>query len=87
MRVAGTSPAAGAFSPALLLPICSASIALALLSIWRGSPQAMLYYPVLVNAALLGCSRGASSTANDRERIARATTRDVPARRRPTSDT
>ena len=42
----------GAFGTPQLLATCGA-ILLALVSLWRGSAKAMLYYPVLVNAAML----------------------------------
>jgi len=89
MRVAGTSPAAGAFSPALLLPICIGSIALALLSIWRGSPQAMLYYPVLVERRAPRDVRAGASSTRQRSWSGSLVPRPETClrRRRPTSDT
>jgi len=70
---------AGSFGTAQLLAICVGAIGLASLTIWRDSPQAMLYYPVLVNAVFLAVF--AWSLFNQPtvvERIARATTRDLP---------
>ncbi len=70
---------ASPFGTMELLAICAGAIALALLTIWRGSPKAMLYYPVLVNVVLLavfGWSLFHPPTVV--ERIARATTRDLP---------
>jgi len=51
-RLGGAARFAGAFGMPQLLTICGV-IVLALVSILRGSPEAMLYYPVLVNAAML----------------------------------
>ena len=36
-----------------LVFFCGGAIALALISVWRDSPDALLYYPVLMNAAML----------------------------------
>jgi uncharacterized membrane protein len=36
-----------------LLLFCGGAIALALVSVWRDSPDALLYYPVFMNAAML----------------------------------
>ena len=51
-RLGGAARFAGAFGMPQLLTICGV-IVLALVSIWRGTADAMLYYPVLVNAAML----------------------------------
>ncbi len=62
-----------------LLLICCGAIALAIVSIWRGSSSAMLYYPVLVNTVMLivfGGSLLASQTVV--ERIARLRHKGLP---------
>jgi uncharacterized membrane protein len=62
-----------------LFLICCGAIALALVSIWRGSPTALLYYPVLVNGVLLivfGASLSAAQTVV--ERIARLRHKELP---------
>jgi uncharacterized membrane protein len=79
LRFGPGSRSARAFGTGEMLAICVGAIVLALLTIWRGSPQAMLYYPVLVNAvflAVFGWSLFHPPTVV--ERIARATTRDLP---------
>ena len=68
---------------AALVPICAGAIALALVSLLSGSANAVLYYPVLVNAVLLALF--ASSLAFPPtivERIARARTPALPAEAR-----
>jgi len=65
-------------APELLL-ICCGAIALALVSIWRGSSTALLYYPVLVNGVLLivfGASLFSAQTVV--ERIARLRHEKLP---------
>jgi len=70
---------AGTFGTAEMLAICIGAIVLALLTIWRGSPQAMLYYPALVNAVFLAVfAWSLFHPPTVVERIARATTRDLP---------
>jgi uncharacterized membrane protein len=79
LRLAPAARPAGAFGTAQMLAICVGAIGLALLTIWRGSPQAMLYYPVLMNAVFLAAF--AWSLFNPPtvvERIARASRHDVP---------
>lgn len=51
----GSSPpeARAVFGTPQVVSICLGAIVLALASAWSGSPDAMLYYPVLVNAILL----------------------------------
>jgi uncharacterized membrane protein len=44
---------AGAFGSRELLLFCGGAITLALVSVWRDSPDAILYYPVFMNAAML----------------------------------
>jgi len=44
---------AGAFGSRELLFFCGGAITLALLSVWRDSPDAILFYPVFMNAAML----------------------------------
>jgi uncharacterized membrane protein len=79
LRLAPAAQPAGAFGTAQLIAICLGAIALALLTIWRGSPQAMLYYPVLVNAVLLAVfAWSVFHPPTVVERIARATKRDLP---------
>ncbi len=69
----------GAFGTAQMLTICVGAISLSLLTILRGSPQPMLYYPVLVNAAFLAVfAWSLFRPPTVVERIARATTRDLP---------
>jgi uncharacterized membrane protein len=61
------------------LLVCGGAIALALISIWRGSTSAMLYYPVLVNGVMLivfGASLFSPPTVV--ERIARLRHHDLP---------
>jgi len=53
LRFGPTARIAGAFGSRQLLLVCGGAIALALVSLWSDSPGAMLYYPVLMNAALL----------------------------------
>jgi uncharacterized membrane protein len=43
----------GPFTRAQVVIICSAGVLLAVLSLLRGSPKLVLYYPVLINAGLL----------------------------------
>jgi uncharacterized membrane protein len=84
LRLAPTAKPAGAFGTAQLLAACLGAIGLALLTIWRGSPQAMLYYPVLMNAVLLAVfAWSVIHPPTIVERIARSTTRDLPARAVP----
>jgi uncharacterized membrane protein len=74
---------AGAFGTPQLLVTCSA-IALAGVSLWRGSSDAMLFYPVLVNLAMLvffGTSLVAPPTIV--ERIARNSEPNLPAQAIP----
>jgi len=79
LRVAPGARRAGAFGRAQLLAICVGAIGLALLTIWRGEPRAMLYYPVLVNAVFLAVfAWSLFHPPTVVERIARATTRDLP---------
>ncbi len=79
LRLAPAARPAAAFSTAQLLAVCVGAIAIALLTIWRGSSQAMLYYPVLVNAVFLAVfSWSLFRPPTMVERIARATTRDLP---------
>ena len=62
-----------------LFLICCGAIALALVSIWRGSPTALFYYPVLVNGVLLivfGASLSSAQTVV--ERIARLRHKELP---------
>jgi uncharacterized membrane protein len=62
-----------------LLLICCGAIALALVSLWRGSSSAMLYYPVLVNAVMLIVFAGSLvSPPTVVERIARLRHKDLP---------
>jgi uncharacterized membrane protein len=78
-RLTSAERPAGAFGAPELLAVCVGSIGLALLTIWRGSPQAMLYYPVLVNGVLLAAfAWSLFHPPTVVERIARATTRDLP---------
>jgi uncharacterized membrane protein len=68
-----------AFGTRALLIVCCGAIALALVSIWRGSSSAMLYYPVLVNGVMLivfGASLFFPPTVV--ERIARLRRGDLP---------
>jgi uncharacterized membrane protein len=51
-RLGGAARFGGAFGMPQLLTTCGV-IVLALVSIFSGSPEAMLYYPVLVNTAML----------------------------------
>jgi uncharacterized membrane protein len=44
---------AGSFGSRDLLLFCGATIALALISVWRDSPDALLFYPAFMNAAML----------------------------------
>ena len=84
LRLAPAARPAAAFGTAQLIAICIGAIALALLTIWRGSPQAMLYYPVLVNAVLLAVfAWSVFRPPTVVERIARATSRDLPPRAVP----
>jgi uncharacterized membrane protein len=53
LRFGPTARIAGAFGARHLLLVCGGAIVLALISLWRNSPDAMLYYPVLMNAAML----------------------------------
>ncbi len=79
LRLAPAARPAPAFGAAQLIAICIGAIALALLTIWRGSPRAMLYYPVLVNAVLLALfAWSLFRPPTVVERIARATTRELP---------
>jgi uncharacterized membrane protein len=79
LRVAPAARRAGTFGRAQLLAICVGAIGLALLTIWRGSARAMLYYPVLVNAVFLAVfAWSLFHPPTMVERIARATTRDLP---------
>jgi len=79
-RMGASSPAA----PAALggreqLLICCGAVTLALLSIWSGSSNAMLYYPVLVNAVLLAAFAGSLFfPPTIVERIARLRDNDLP---------
>ena len=67
-----------------LLLICCGAIALALVSIWRGSSSAMLYYPVLVNGVMLVAFGGSLfSPPTVVERIARLRDKDLPAQAIP----
>jgi uncharacterized membrane protein len=62
-----------------LIMICGGAIVLALVSMWRNSPDAMLYYPVLVNAVMLllfAASLAYPPTVV--ERIARLRDRNLP---------
>jgi uncharacterized membrane protein len=62
-----------------LLLICCGAIALALVSLWRGSASAMLYYPVLVNAVMLIVFGGSFfSPQTVVERIARLRHKALP---------
>jgi uncharacterized membrane protein len=62
-----------------LLFICCGAVTLALISIWRGSSNAMLYYPVLVNAVLLAAfAGGLFFPPTIVERIARLRDNDLP---------
>jgi uncharacterized membrane protein len=62
-----------------LLLICCGAIALALVSMWRGSSSAMLYYPVLVNAVMLIVfASSLVSPPTVVERIARLRHKDLP---------
>jgi uncharacterized membrane protein len=77
LRVSSDAPRA--LAPQLLL-ICGGAIVLALVSMWSGSPDAMLYYPVLVNAVmLLLFSASLVYPPTVVERIARLRDRDLPA--------
>jgi uncharacterized membrane protein len=79
LRFAPAAQPARTFGTGEMLAICVGAIALALLTIWRGSPQAMLYYPVLVNAVFLAVfAWSLFHPPTVVERIARATTPDVP---------
>jgi uncharacterized membrane protein len=79
LRFAPSARPARAFGAGEMLAICVGAIALALLTIWRGSPQAMLYYPALVNAVLLAVfAWSLVHPPTVVERIARATTGDLP---------
>jgi len=63
-----------------LLLICCGAIALALVTLWRGSSSAMLYYPVLVNGVMLVAFAGSLlSPPTVVERIARLRDKDLPA--------
>jgi uncharacterized membrane protein len=64
--------------PEILL-ICGGAIALGIVSVWRSSPAAILYYPAVVNAILLlifATSLVRPPTVV--ERIARSRDRDLP---------
>jgi uncharacterized membrane protein len=62
-----------------LLLICCGAVALALVSIWRGSSNAMLYYPVLVNGVMLIAFGGSLlSPPTVVERIARLRDKNLP---------
>ena len=62
-----------------LMLICCGAVTLALVSIWRGSSNAMLYYPVLVNAVLLAAFAGSLFfRPTIVERIARLRDSDLP---------
>jgi uncharacterized membrane protein len=52
MRSGRAARVVSAFGGPQLLASCGA-IVLALVSMWRGSAEALLYYPVLMNAAML----------------------------------
>jgi len=76
---APTAPAQAALGARELLLICCGAIALALVSMWRGSSNAMLYYPVLVSAVLLIAFGGSLfSPPTVVERIARLRDKDLP---------
>jgi uncharacterized membrane protein len=78
LRFGRAARLAGALGTPQLLVILSA-LALALLSLWRGSSEALLYYPVLVNFAMLlvfGASLVSQPTIV--ERIARSWDPDLP---------
>jgi uncharacterized membrane protein len=82
MRWQRAARVVGAYGTPQLLATCGA-IVLALVSMWRGSSKAMLYYPVLVNAAMLllfGSSLAFPPTIV--ERIARFRHPHLPERRR-----
>lgn len=67
-----------------LLLICCGAIALALVSLLRGSSSAMLYYPVLVNGVMLVAFGGSLfSPQTVVERIARLRDKDLPAQAIP----
>lgn len=67
------------FGPRELLVICCGAIVLALVSMWRSSSSAMLYYPVLVNGVMLIVFGGSLfSPPTVVERIARRLHKDLP---------
>jgi uncharacterized membrane protein len=66
------------------LLVCCGAIALALVSIWRGSSSAMLYYPVLVNGVMLIVFGGSLfSPPTVVERIARLRHKELPSQAIP----
>jgi uncharacterized membrane protein len=76
---APTAQAQGALGTRELLLICCGAVALALVSMWRGSSNAMLYYPVLVSAVMLIAFGGSLfSPPTVVERIARLRDKDLP---------
>src|SRR5688572_20386418 len=78
VRFGSSARLARAFGTPQLLVICGAMV-LALVSMWRGSHDAMLYYPVLMNAGMLlvfGSSLVSPPTIV--ERIARLRHPDLP---------
>lgn len=78
LRFGSSARLARAFGTPQLLVIGGA-VVLALVSMWRGSHEAMLYYPVLMNAGMLllfGSSLVSPPTIV--ERIARLRHRDLP---------
>jgi uncharacterized membrane protein len=78
LRFGRTARLAGAVGAPQMLVILSA-LALALLSLWRGSSEALLYYPVLVNLAmLLAFGASLASPPTIVERIARSWHPDLP---------
>lgn len=83
LRFGGAARLAAAFGAPQLVLICGA-VALALASMWHGSPEAMLYYPVLMNAAML-LSFGSSLVFPPSivERIARLRHPDLPQQATP----
>src|SRR4051794_2778823 len=84
LRFAPAAQPAGTFGAGESIAICVGAIALSMLTLWRGSADAMLYYPVLVNAVFLAVfAWSLFSPPTVVERIARATTRDLPAQAVP----
>ena len=81
-RTARLGGAVGA--PQLSVIVMAIALALALVSLWQGSSEAMLYYPVAVNLAML-CVFAASCVSPPTivERIARAWHPDLPEQATP----